>query len=109
MAKNAPSTANASSEVGSATTMQDILILLLPYLPKKDAKTLFEFCLTPEVLSGKDNGVQKRGYKILVKLLENEKVEMDMLVLLQKLDELVEGLTPAAKKVSFLLFCLCCC
>lgn len=82
---------------------QDILVLLLPHLSKTDAKALFEFCLTPGVLSGKDNGVQKRGYKILAKLIESEKVEVDMLFVLEKLDELAEGLTPAAKKVWFFL------
>lgn len=78
---------------------QDILILLLPYLPRNDAQTLFDLCLTPQVLSGKDSGVQKRGYKILTKLIDKDKVETDILIVLEKLDKLLEGLTPAAKKV----------
>lgn len=99
-AQNAPTTANLSSEAGSATAMtQDILILLLPYLSQADATALFETCLTPEVLSGKDNGVQKRGYKILAKLMESGKIDVDVGVVLQKLDKLLDGLTSAAKKV----------
>ncbi|KAJ3561831.1 hypothetical protein NP233_g9958 [Leucocoprinus birnbaumii] len=103
-AQKAPSTANTSSEAGSATAMtQDILILLLPYLSRNDAKELFDMCLSPAVLSGKDNGVQKRGYKILTRLIEAQKIDLDMLLVLQKLDELLEGLTPAAKKDRFSL------
>ncbi|KXN91076.1 Ribosomal RNA-processing protein 12 [Leucoagaricus sp. SymC.cos] len=101
-AQETPTTANVSSEAGSAIAMtQDILILLLPYLSQSDSKALFEFCLTPEVLSGKDNGVQKRGYKILAKLVETKKVDVDILIVLKKLDELLEGMTPAAKKDRF--------
>ncbi|KAF9453999.1 NUC173-domain-containing protein [Macrolepiota fuliginosa MF-IS2] len=101
-AQNAPTTANSSSEAGNATAMtQDILVLLLPYLSRADANALFEFCLTPEVLSGRDNGVQKRGYKILAKLAESKKVDVDVVAILKKLDELLEGLTPAAKKDRF--------
>lgn len=102
-AQDAPTTANSSSEAGNATAMtQDILILLLPYLSQADAKALFEFCLAPEVLGRRDNGVQKRGYKILAKLIESGKVDVDVVAVLKKLDELLEGLTPAAKKVRAL-------
>ncbi|EKM80725.1 hypothetical protein AGABI1DRAFT_71216 [Agaricus bisporus var. burnettii JB137-S8] len=101
-AQNAPSTANSSSEAGSATAMtQDILILLLPYLSQADAQALFELCLKSEVLSGKDNGVQKRGYKILAKLLEEDRVKVDVIAVLKTLDELSIGLTSAAKKDRF--------
>lgn len=79
---------------------QDILILLQPYLSSADANALFETCLSSEILGSKDNGVQKRGYKILSKLLEGGKVTIDAEEVLGQLDELVEGLAPAAKKVS---------
>ena len=65
----------------------------------KDSKSLFELTLTPEVLNGFDNGIQKRGYKILAKLVEAEKVEVESATVLKHLDELVDGLLPAAKKV----------
>lgn len=81
---------------------QDILILLLPYLSAIDAKALFELCLTAEVLTSKDNGAQKRGYKILARLLESGKVDVDVVTVLKTLDGLLEGLNPAAKKVHHL-------
>jgi len=92
--------ANNNSEVGSIAAMaQDILILLLPYLPQNDSQALFNLCLTPQVLTGKDSGVQKRGYKILARLIDKDKVEVDILVVLETIDKFLEGLTPAAKKV----------
>lgn len=51
---------------------------------------------------GKDNGVQKRGYKILAKLVESGKVSVDAEAILRQLDELADGLAPAAKKVTSL-------
>jgi len=82
-----------------ATTAQDILILLLPNLPGPDLKTLFDLSLTLDVLTCKDNGVQKRGYKILTKVTESGKVDINVESTLKKLDELVDGLSVAAKKV----------
>jgi len=82
-----------------ATTAQDILILLLPNLPGPDLKMLFDLTLTLDVLTCKDNGVQKRGYKILTKVTETGKVDIDVESTLKKLDELVDGLSVAAKKV----------
>ena len=83
-----------------ATTFQDILILLLQRLGPINSISLFDLCLSPEVLSGRDNGVQKRGYKILAKLVVNSKVPIDAETTLRKLDDLTEGLTPAARKVN---------
>jgi ribosomal RNA-processing protein 12 len=103
-AQSAPTTANSSSEAGSATAMtQDLLILLLPYLSQTDAQALFKLCLSSEVIGGKDNGVQKRGYKILAKLLEENRVEIDIIAVLKTLDELSVGLTSAAKKVHLFI------
>lgn len=87
-----------------AITAQDILILLLPNLPDSDLKVLFDFSLTPDILTCKDNGVQKRGYKILTKIIETGKVDVDVDSTLTKLDELVDGLAAAAKKVLELSF-----
>jgi ribosomal RNA-processing protein 12 len=94
-------------EAGKVTTAtQDILILLLPYLSSSDSAGLFHLCLTNDVLGGQDNGVQKRGYKILTKLVESQKVMIDAELTLRQLDEFVTNLTPAAKKVSCFLSCL---
>ena len=60
-----------SSENQTAMT-QDILLLLLPYLSPSDSGSLFELILQPAILSHSDNGVQKRGYKILAKLVESK-------------------------------------
>lgn len=91
---------NGSIEGGSeAATTQDLVILLLPHLSRADAQQLFQLCLSAQVLSARDNGVQKRGYKILTRLIESQKVVVDAEVVLKQLDELGDGLAPAAKKV----------
>ena len=96
----AQSNANHNTDLGNmTTTAQDILILLLPNLPGPDLKVFFDLSLTSDVLTCKDNGVQKRGYKILTKIIESGKVDVDLQSTLKKLDELVDGLSVAAKKV----------
>ncbi|PPQ62932.1 hypothetical protein CVT24_006172 [Panaeolus cyanescens] len=91
-------------DTGNMTvTAQDILVLLLSQISAADSKTLFELIMKPEVLCCKDNGVQKRGYKILSKLVESGKVTVDAEQVLRSLDEMIEGLTPAAKKDRFYL------
>jgi ribosomal RNA-processing protein 12 len=94
-----PQGALSTGDSITATT-QDLLLLLIPYLPAVDAIALFQKCLSTEILGSKDNGVQKRGYKILAKLTENGKVVIDTETVLRRLDELSDGLSPAAKKVS---------
>lgn len=77
----------------------DLILLTLPYLSSADANSLFAFCLTTEILEAKDNAVQKRGYKILGKLIESGKIQIDAEAVLQQLDKLLDGLSSAAKKV----------
>lgn len=43
--------------------------------------------------------MQKRGYKLLTKLVESGKIPIQAESDLQKLDDMVDGLAPAAKKV----------
>ncbi|KAF8895689.1 armadillo-type protein [Gymnopilus junonius] len=101
-AQKAPVGKNTNGDMGNmTTTSQDILILLLPQLSKTDLQSLFEFTLSPDVLNCKDNGVQKRAYKILAKVVETGKLAIDPEPILSKLDELTEGLTPATKKDRF--------
>lgn len=96
----APPQHGGPQDSGSVTaTTQDILILLLPHLSSADATALFQLCLAPQILGGKDNGVQKRGYKILTKLVEGGRVPLDAEAIIRQLDELSDGLAPAAKKV----------
>ena len=78
---------------------QDIVVILLPYLPASDAEPLFAFCLTGDVLGHSEMGVQKRGYKILSRLVAGGKVSIDAEAVLKQLDEQADLLAPAAKKV----------
>ena len=88
----------------NVTTMtQDLLILLLPFLEVQEMSSLVQICMTNEVLCCKDNGVQKRGYKILAKVLGSGKVQTDTLATLQQLDSFTAGLSSAAKKDRFVL------
>ena len=77
----------------------DLLVLLLSYLPSAEATALFELCLSKDFLESKDNAIQKRAYKILAKLVEAGKVSIDAQSVLQQLDNFLDGLSPAAKKV----------
>jgi ribosomal RNA-processing protein 12 len=90
-----------STDTGSIVSMsQDILVLLLPHLATQDASELFDTILSKDVLISPDNGVQKRGYKILARLIEGGKLSLDAEPLIKRLDELSDGLSPAAKKVN---------
>lgn len=97
---NAP---NDQQNATVAATMQDLLILLLPFLETPDITSLFRLCLSEEVLSCKDNGIQKRGYKLLAKSISSGKLQVDVLDTLRTLDSFVTGLSPAAKKDRFVL------
>lgn len=91
----------ATNDANATVTALDLLLLLLPYLSVDDATTLFQTCLSAPVLTAKDNGIQKRGYKILAKLVDAGKITVDAEAVLKQLDEVADGLAPAAKKVSF--------
>ena len=85
---------------GGVTAMtQDITILLLPYISSVDAGALYQLCLSSNVIANKDSRVQKWGYKILAKLIESGKVNVNSEVVFVKLDEQLDGLVHAAKKV----------
>ena len=84
---------------GVVTMTQDLLQVLLPYLGEKDAQTLFELSSTENVLENKDTGVQKRGYKILSKLVESRKIKTTPEDFIQQLEGRVDGVSAAGKKV----------
>ena len=84
----------------AVTTMtQDLLQILLPFLGDKDSQTLFELSSTEDVLENKDTGVQKRGYKILGKLVDGGKIEFTPADFIQQLEGKADGVSAAAKKV----------
>ncbi|KAH9986533.1 NUC173-domain-containing protein [Russula compacta] len=94
-----------SADIGNIVSMtQDILVLLLPHLSAQDASQLFDAILTKEVLINPDNAVQKRGYKILARLVDCGKVSLDAESLIKRLDEFSDGLSPAAKKDRLQLY-----
>lgn len=97
----APAVGGAKSNL--AMTMQDILVLLIPFIPVTEAKSLFQLCLTQDVLSNKDHAVQKRGYKMLHKLIESGNVKPNSEEVLTLLDQVSDEVAPAAKKVWALL------
>ena len=91
----------ASIDTGNILPMTlDILVLLLPYLSIQDVSELFDAIFSEEVLINPDNAVQKRGYKILARLVDGGKLPLDAEPLIKRLDELSDGLSPAAKKVN---------
>lgn len=90
----------------TTTMVQDLLILLLPFLDTSDINSLFRVCLTEEVLACRDNRVQKRGYKLLGKSVASGKLHVDVLGTLRQLDSFVIGLSPAAKRDRFVLLSL---
>jgi ribosomal RNA-processing protein 12 len=98
--------AGGSTDTSSTVSMTlDILVLLLPYLSAPDASELSDAIFSEEVLVNPDNAVQKRGYKILARLAEGGKLKRDVELLFKRLDELSDGLSPAAKKVISTISC----
>ncbi|CDO72515.1 hypothetical protein BN946_scf184980.g56 [Trametes cinnabarina] len=91
---------NQASDSMTVVT-QDLLLLILPYLSSEDATELFQLYLRTDVLESRDNGVQKRGYKTLARLVESGKVQIDAAAVFKKLEGLVDGLAAAAKKDRF--------
>ncbi|KAG7446321.1 ribosomal RNA-processing protein 12 [Guyanagaster necrorhizus] len=94
---------HASSDGNTIITTQDLLIMLLSHLSTTEANALFTLCLSEEVLYSKDNGVQKRGYKILCRLVECGDISIDTESVIRQLGEYTGGLVPAAKKDRFTL------
>ncbi|OCH84676.1 NUC173-domain-containing protein [Obba rivulosa] len=105
-ARNSSQSHRPNTAASVTAVMQDLLVLVLPYLSATDATALFHLCLQSNVLESKDNGVQKRGYKILAKLAESGKVAIDVESVLKGLESIVDGLAPAAKKDRFQLLSL---
>ncbi|TFK68676.1 NUC173-domain-containing protein [Pluteus cervinus] len=102
--QNTGSHRGSEDDTPSATaTTLDILHLLLPQLSVANATELFQVCLLNEVLGSSDGGMQKRGYKILTRLLQQSKLTIDPLAVFKDLDTMADRLLPAAKKDRFSL------
>ena len=82
-------------------TTQDLLVLLLPYLPFAECEELWGFCVSTAVISNADAGVQKRGYRVLSKLVQGEKLSavLNAEVVLHQLAESADRVGPAARRV----------
>jgi len=97
---SSPQTKSVISSDDSVTvTALDLLLLLLPFLSTTDATALFQACLSPTLLNIKDNAIQKRGYKVLARIVESGKINVDAESVFRELDTLSDALVPAAKKV----------
>ena len=53
-------------------TTQDLLVLLIPFLPLVECEELWGLCASTAVIGNADAGVQKRGYRVLSKLVQGE-------------------------------------
>ena len=95
-----PVAPNSNDPVNVVITALDLLILLLPHLARPDALALFELMLSPDVLTYNDNGVQKRAYKVLGRLIESGKVTVDVEDVLKAIEEVGEALSTPAMKVG---------
>lgn len=88
----------------AVASMQDILILLIPYLSSSDAQTVLNLCLKPDMLGNKDNGIQKRAYKLMGKVLAADKLSaIDAESLLETMDANSDSVLAAAKKDRMVL------
>lgn len=85
---------------GVVTMTQDLLYILLPFLGDNDSRTLFELSSVEGVLENKETGVQKRGYKILSKLVGSSKIQVTPEDFIQQLEGKADGVSAAAKKVG---------
>jgi ribosomal RNA-processing protein 12 len=82
-------------------TTQDLLVLLLPYLPLSECKELWGLCVSGAIIGNADGGIQNRGYRILSKLVQGGKLGavLDAEAVLQHLAEGASSVGAAAKRV----------
>ncbi|KAF5393513.1 hypothetical protein D9757_000788 [Collybiopsis confluens] len=90
-----------NDEESTVVTALDLILLILPYLSSVDRTALFSICLSPAILCAKDNAIQKRGYKVLTKLIFVGKMTLDAEAVIRELDALSDALNSAAKKDRF--------
>ncbi|GJJ06213.1 hypothetical protein Clacol_000403 [Clathrus columnatus] len=87
---------------------QDLLILILPTLPRAECKELWDLCLSGVVIGHSESGVQKRGYRILTKLIEAGRLTsvLDVEDVITKLTSSSDTVTAPAKRDRITLIAL---
>ncbi|KIJ49356.1 hypothetical protein M422DRAFT_59161 [Sphaerobolus stellatus SS14] len=91
-AKNPPK----GSDAPNMTLMaQDLLILLLPELPLPQCQELWALCTSSQVTGSDDTAIQKRGYRILSKLVQTGKLSS-----VQSVEDVLTQLTATAETVG---------
>jgi len=86
-------------------TMLDLLIVFVPYLPPTQSTSLFNAIATPAMLEHSDATVQKKSYRLLKRLLENGKLNVEgkeLETFVEKLNAVGGGVGPGAQRVSTL-------
>ena len=84
--------------------MLDLLIVFVPYLPPTQSTSLFNAIATPAMLEHSDATVQKKSYRLLKRLLENGKLNVEgkeLETFVEKLNAVGGGVGPGAQRVSF--------
>ena len=82
--------------------MLDLLIVFVPYLPSTQSTSLFNAIATPTMLEHSDATVQKKSYRLLKRLLENEKLNVqgkELEVFVEKLNAVGGSVGPGAQRV----------
>ncbi|KZV94990.1 hypothetical protein EXIGLDRAFT_611092 [Exidia glandulosa HHB12029] len=102
--KTKPAPGKPSDGVAILQATEDLLLLLLPHLSPADSNNLFEMCIAPEMLGHWDGGVQKRCYRLLARLVETGRANIDSEVVLKQLLEQSQSAAAAAKRDRFTLF-----
>jgi ribosomal RNA-processing protein 12 len=84
-------------------TMLDLLILLVPFLPKESAQALFAHATGETLIGSDDPAVQKKSYRVLARLIETKKVLVGGEGIEPFVKRLVDGsevVAAAARRVS---------
>ena len=93
---NPPKSHPKGSDAPNMTLMaQDLLVLLLPELPQAQCQELWTLCTSSQVVGNGDAAIQKRGYRILSKLVQTSKLSSEL-----NIEEILTGLTASADSVG---------
>lgn len=81
---------------------QDLLVLILPYLPKAERQEAWNICSSGTVIGHPEGGVQKRGYRILMKSVEAGHITqaLDVEDVIVKLTSSSDTVAAPAKRVG---------
>lgn len=95
-------------EASNMTLMaQDLLVLLLSELPQTQCQELWNICVSSSVIGNPDGGIQKRGYRLLSKLVQGGKLaNLNVEDVLFQLTARSESVAAPAKRDRITLFAL---